>query len=710
SQDDLLILTSFGSQIATALKNAQTFEQVIQAEKTAQVSQARTEAILQSVSLPLVITRISDGLAMYANEPLAQTLGMELADIVGQRSPDFYYDANDRAAFLKTIQEQGYAQNYELRLKRIDGEPFWALVSSRPLIYDGDNAIITTITDITDRKEAQERTETILKSVNLPLAITRISDGYGLYANEPFAETFKISTADFVGQKSPSFYANPEDRIGLLEGVEKDGYIRNYEALLKRHTGELFWAILSSRTTVYEGHESIMTTILDITERKALQEELQLLKQAVDANTQPITIADARQEDMPLVYINPAFAKITGYSIEESLGQNCRFLQNDDVDQEGLKILREAIKNGESCDVEIRNYQKDGTLFWNRLNLSPVKNALGEVTHYVGSQHDITRQKQDEQRLAKQAADLATVAEVSTAVSTIQNTNDMLERVVDLTKERFNLYHAHIFTLNDASDTLILRAGAGEIGREMVAEGRQIPLTAAGSLVAAVGRNKSGQIRNYEGEMEGYAPHPALIDTRTELAVPLIVGDELLGVLDVRSEQPNAFTETDVQIQTTLASQIAIALQNARSFEQMKAAEQELRTSSEFLDAVLEAIPNPIFVKDQNHRWLILNGTMTEWMGQSAEHFIGKSDYDFFPKKEADIFWEKDDLVFKSNEPVINEELFTDATGFQRTIITTKVSHTLNTNEQILIGSILDITHLKEIDSELRASQTQLQA
>ncbi|MEZ4644076.1 MAG: hypothetical protein R3E31_15325 [Chloroflexota bacterium] len=96
----------------------------------------------------------------------------------------------------------------------------------------------------------------------------------------------------------------------------------------------------------------------------------------------------------------------------------------------------------------------------------------------------------------------------------------LLQTVTDLTKERFALYHAHIFLLNDSQDTLILTAGAGDIGRKMVAEGRRIPLAAPGSLVATVARTQQGAIRNYSAEGEGFMPHPLLTETRSEMAVP----------------------------------------------------------------------------------------------------------------------------------------------------------------------------------------------
>lgn len=139
--------------------------------------------------------------------------------------------------------------------------------------------------------------------------------------------------------------------------------------------------------SVFEAGEQALTLIIDdITVQRATQERLRLLERAVESSSSGITIADMTREDQPLIYVNPAFERMTGYVREEILGSNCRFLQADDRDQEAIATIREALKKGEECTVELRNYRKDGTQFWNELHLAPVKDDGGRVTHYVGVQ------------------------------------------------------------------------------------------------------------------------------------------------------------------------------------------------------------------------------------------------------------------------------------------------------------------------------------
>ncbi|GAB4571758.1 MAG: hypothetical protein Fur0017_21610 [Anaerolineales bacterium] len=176
-----------------------------------------------------------------------------------------------------------------------------------------------------------------------------------------------------------------------------------------------------------------------------------------------------------------------------------------------------------------------------------------------------------EERVSARTKDLATVAEVGTATASILETNRLLQTVVDLTKERFNLYHSHIYLLDETGENLVLAAGAGEPGRIMAAEKRSIPLNREQSLVARAAREQRGVTVNDVTQSPDFLPNPLLPDTHSELAVPMVVGNTLIGVFDIQSEVVGRFTEADINIQTILAAQLASSIQNARSFERSKA-------------------------------------------------------------------------------------------------------------------------------------------
>lgn len=145
----------------------------------------------------------------------------------------------------------------------------------------------------------------------------------------------------------------------------------------------------------------------EIEQRKKAEEERALRDRSINSATNGILIADARQPDMPTVYCNAAFEKITGYAAEEVLGQNCRFLQGTDHQQPGLDAIRQAVRQGTEAKAELRNYRKDGSPFWNELYIAPVKDQQGKLTHFVGIQTDITQRKHQETELANKTRELA---------------------------------------------------------------------------------------------------------------------------------------------------------------------------------------------------------------------------------------------------------------------------------------------------------------
>jgi PAS domain S-box-containing protein len=177
-----------------------------------------------------------------------------------------------------------------------------------------------------------------------------------------------------------------------------------------------------------------------------------------------------------------------------------------------------------------------------------------------------------EHRVADRTKSLLTVAEISTAASTILNIDNLLQETANLAKERFELYHAHIYLLDETGENLVLASGAGEIGRQMVAGGRSIPLEQEKSLVARAARERRGVTVNDVTLEPDFLPHPLLPDTRAELAVPMMVGENVIGVFDVQSDTVGRFSDADVSVQTTLAAQIASAIQNVRLFAETREA------------------------------------------------------------------------------------------------------------------------------------------
>lgn len=135
----------------------------------------------------------------------------------------------------------------------------------------------------------------------------------------------------------------------------------------------------------------------------------------------------------------------------------------------------------------------------------------------------------------------------------------------------------------------------------------------------------------------------------------------------------------------------------------------EPRLDLEFLNTILDTMSDPLFVKDEAHRWIVVNKALCDLMGQRRENVLGKTDHDFFPPEEAATFWQKDEEVFASGGVNINEEPFTDADGKTHTIITKKTIFIMDSGEKALVGIIRDITDLKLAQEELQTARDELE-
>jgi PAS domain S-box-containing protein len=195
----------------------------------------------------------------------------------------------------------------------------------------------------------------------------------------------------------PSFHENYSSYFNSLIAngkVKKIGKSADIYGLKKN--GDLVAIELELNPFEIYNRSYVMALVKDVSEKKEIEKSLMLKSSALESAGNGVIITDATKDDNPIIYFNAAFEKLTGYSKEEILGNNCRFLQGIDRDQKPFEELREAIKNGESCQVTVRNYKKDGTLFWNDLYIMPIINDNGVLTNFIGIQNDVTLRKQAE--------------------------------------------------------------------------------------------------------------------------------------------------------------------------------------------------------------------------------------------------------------------------------------------------------------------------
>ena len=203
-----------------------------------------------------------------------------------------------------------------------------------------------------------------------------------------------------------------------------------------------------------------------------------------------------------------------------------------------------------------------------------------------------------EQRVVDRTRDLQIASDVSRQITQILNLEELLPRLVEKTKAGFNLYFSSVFLYESETHQLVLEAGTGEAGRQMKADGMAFAIEAAPSLIIQAGREQRAVIIEDVSQSNAYLAVPYLPETQSEAAIPMLIQGNLIGVLDLQSRDLGRFTEADLQILTTLAEQIAVAIQNARLYEEQIHVTEQLRSvdkmKSQFLSSMSHELRTPL--------------------------------------------------------------------------------------------------------------------
>ena len=301
-----------------------------------------------------------------------------------------------------------------------------------------------------------------------------------------------------------------------------------------------------------------------------LREELRLKERAIDEAPVGITIADANRPDEPMVYINDAFERLTGYSKERVVGQNCRFLQGEDSDPDAIAAMRKAVDAGESVSVELLNYRKDGEPFWNRVDIAPVHDTDGEVSHFVGFQTDITERKEAEMQVKRERRNLehllarinGLLKDVTRELVGAERRAEVEQAVCDSVAAVNTYEFAWVGVPDRTSDTLAATASAGSWA--VRPDDLGVDLSASDPLPAAVAY-ETGELQTVTDDAELAAvaersPWLNVEGVRGIAAVPLVYGDTTYGVLSLYTTEAAALNEHERVVLEAIGRATATAL------------------------------------------------------------------------------------------------------------------------------------------------------
>lgn len=316
----------------------------------------------------------------------------------------------------QTQQPDSHHLTLDVACKRKDGSLFYGEFSGSGMDFEGRSCFVGVVRDITLRKQALEERvrlqEELADEISVTLGIVdTAADGIITIDEQGRIESYNKAARRMFGFEEFEVLGKPvslvlpspnrEEHSEDLEPFKATGEAsirgKTQEVLGQRNDGSTFSLELAV-SEVQLGDRKVFTGIVrDITQRKQIENNLRVLNRAMAASPLGLVITDPQQLDNPIVYANPAFFEMTGYTSEEVIGHNCRFLQGVEGEQSGLDDLRDAIAQERDCQVILRNNKKDGSLFWNSLTLSPVFDEDGQLVSFLGIQEDITRRMQDEE-------------------------------------------------------------------------------------------------------------------------------------------------------------------------------------------------------------------------------------------------------------------------------------------------------------------------
>ncbi len=315
------------------------------------------------------------------------------------------------------------------------------------------------------------------------------------------------------------------------------------------------------------------------TELEALRLNEEKFRSLTEHSPAGIFIAD---NNFKFTYANQVFCQSLGYTREEIIGTDFRHFIHPDSMKQVEKFYRQR-QRGEKVPsrYEIKAIRKDGTSLITEVSISILTAPDGSPLT-IGEILDITERVQRKTKLTKaarklerRATQLRVAAEIARETTSAKNLKVLLNRAANLIRERYGFYHAGIFLIDDENRYAVLTASGGNTGQLLVEKHFRIEVGSK-SIIGFVAKSGLPRMVNNVTKDRFYRKNPELLETQSELALPLMVDERIIGVLDVQSKMENAFEQDDLQVLQIMADQLAIAIDNVRLFNETRRRAQEL--------------------------------------------------------------------------------------------------------------------------------------
>jgi PAS domain S-box-containing protein len=466
---------------------------------------------------------------MYGFESKEQLLGNSWRELYD----DDEIERLEREAF-PALETEGYWRGM-VTGSRPDGSTFPAELS---LTIVEDGRLVCTVRDETERRRRKRELES--RSAAIEAASDGIAllddDGQYTYVNKAHANSYGYDSPEaFIGESWRMCYSSEEcARIesDIMPQLSEHSKWRG-EATGRRKDGTTF----SQEVSLTRFEHGIICVIRDISARKARERELELKERAMDEANVGIQITDPTKADNPLVYVNEGFERMTGYTREEAIGRNPRFLQREDTDSEQVAQLRAAIGAEEPTSLELRNERRDGTAYWNRISITPVRDEDDVLQNYIGIQQDVTERKERERQLEARKDLLGEIYETTT--DSELTFEEKLSELLEASRDYLDLPYGFLTRIETGDESVPGKQTIVEAlgSHERLQPDELVPL-AQSYCRKTIERDGPMAITN--AVEAGWVDDPTYeaFELETYVGAEVVAGEDLFGTLCFASKEP----------------------------------------------------------------------------------------------------------------------------------------------------------------------------